>query len=158
MQLLVDPRKEADGGVRQGIAECLRLGGLLSPIPAAFLRKPVVAAYAPLLARVVGGKLVLEVEERVGEEGGLVASNHVDVGGADVVGIHERHGTGNHAAPVAALGDIMGVAEFQHEFVARFGILGKGEAAFGDAGGESEVWMGGGDDVERGSGGGCKEG
>ena len=80
-------------------------------------------------------------------------ADHVDVRGAEVGGIPEGHDASDHAAPVAALGDVLRVAESEHQLVAGFGVLGEGEAAFGDGGGEAVVWEGGSDDVEGGSGG-----
>ena len=47
---------------------------------------------------------MLGCEDRVREEGGGVAADHVDVGGLDVVGVEEAHYSGYHCAPVAALG------------------------------------------------------
>lgn len=79
------------------------------------------------------------------------------MGGADVGGVQEGHDAGDHAAPVAALGDVLRIAEFEHQLVTCFGVLGEGEAAFSDAGGEAVVWEGGSDDVEGGGGGGGEE-
>lgn len=101
---------------------------------------------------------MLEVEDWVLEKGRGVPTNHINVGGADGGGVHEGHNAGDHAAPVAALGDVVRIAEAEHEFVACFGVLGQGEAAFGDGGGETEVGKGRGDDVEGGGGGRGEEG
>lgn len=94
----------------------------------------------------------------MGEESGRAAADHVDVGCFDVVRVEEAHDAGYVAAPVAALGDVARVAKLEHEFVACFGVLGEGETAFCDAGGEAEVWMGRGNDVKRRGCGGCEEG
>lgn len=56
------------------------------------------------------------------------------MGGADVVGVEDAHGAGDVRAPVAALGDVVRVAESEHELVACFGVLGQGEAALGHTG------------------------
>lgn len=104
---------------------------------------------------------MLEVEERVGKGCGAVRADHVDVGGFDVGGVAEGHDACDHAAPVAALGHVLGVSEAEHEFVTCFGVLGECETAGVDAGGETEVGEGGGDDVEgggRGGGWGGEEG
>lgn len=86
-----------------------------------------------------------------------MTADKVDVGCTDAGGVEEGHDAGDPGAPVAALGDVVGVADFEHQFVAGFGVLGEREAAFGDWRGETEVRVGGSYDVEGGGGGGCKE-
>jgi len=49
------------------------------------------------------------------------------------------NGARYHKAPVATLGDILVVAELEHEFVAGFCILGGTEAAFGGSAAEAVV-------------------
>lgn len=73
--------------------------------------------------------------------------------GLDVGGVPEGHDACDHAAPVAALGDVLRVAESEHQLVAGFGVLREGKAAFGNGGREAVVWEGGGDDVEGRGGG-----
>ena len=105
VQLFVDPGQEADGAVREGVAECLRFGLLFPTVAAAFREEPVAAGVAGLFARGRGGEGMLGGEDGVGEEAGSVAADHVDVGSHDVLRVEEAHDAGYHAAPVAALRD-----------------------------------------------------
>ena len=94
---------------------------------------------------------MLGCEDRIDDECGSVAAYHVDVGRFDVLRVQQAHDPRDHAAPVTALGDVLGVAELEHELVACFGVLGEAEAFPLGAGGEAEVGDGGRDDVEGGS-------
>ncbi len=63
-ELLVHPREQADGGVRERVPERLRLRRLLGDVPAAGLEVPLAARQAFLLRGRVGEHEVREQEER----------------------------------------------------------------------------------------------
>lgn len=75
-----------------------------------------------------------------------------------VSGIERTDGAGDVEPPVSALGNIFVIAEGEHEFVARLGVLGSCETASLDGGGEAVVGERGRDDVEGGSARGREEG
>lgn len=134
MQLFVDPGEEADGGVSEGITQRLWLRVLFLSVTSSLFQEPFRAVCGGLFTGAVGRELVLEIEYRIGEQDWLVAEDHIDVDRLDVIRVEERHDPGDHTTPVAALGNVAGIAEFEHEFVACFGVLGEGEAAFCHAG------------------------
>ena len=68
------------------------------------MQEPVCSRKPGFFPLSVGCEGVLGGEDGVGEEGGFVAADHVDVGGLDVVGVEEACYTCDHHAPVAALG------------------------------------------------------
>ena len=65
VEFLVHPCQQADGGVGERVAQCLRFGGLLQSVTASFLQEPVRPNRAVPFAGVGGRELVLEVEEGV---------------------------------------------------------------------------------------------
>ena len=81
VQLLVDPGEQRDGGVGQGVAEGLRLGGLFGAVAGAFVEEPARAREAGALAGRGRGEGVLGGQERVGGPGGADPVVHVDVCG-----------------------------------------------------------------------------
>lgn len=87
-----------------------------------------------------------------------IAADHVYMTCFAVSGIERTDGAGDVEPPVSALGNIFVIAEGEHEFVARLGVLGSCETASLDGGGEAVVGERGRDDVEGGSARGREEG
>ena len=150
VQLLVDPRQQRGGRVCEGVADCLRLRRLLVAVAGAFVQEPGQAGEGVFLTLGVWREGVLQGEARVLGPGRARAVVHVDVCGAASAGVENGHCARDEHAPVAALGDVLGVAQGEHELVARLGVLLKGEAFARRAAAEAVVGEGERDDVEGG--------
>ena len=158
VQLLIHPRQQRHGAIIQRIRQRLRLGALLDEIPASLDAEPRRARQPRLLLRRVRRERVLQGQQRVRGERGRGRDHEVDVRGFAGGGVQVADRARYEEAPVAALGHVLVVAEREHQFVARLGVLFGGEAAGLDAGGEAVVGEGGRDDVECWAGGVGEEG
>jgi len=105
VEFFVDPRRLADGGVHQGVAEGLGPGGLLLGIA----RFPVLVVLHVAEGFLLGGS-------QIGHILGLgLHQGHIEVDGFALGRIDGADGGGHTCAPVAALGDKVIVAKPCHQ-------------------------------------------
>src|SRR4051794_9848878 len=102
----------------QRIRQRLGLRRLFSMVAVAFGAESAGARQAALLLRRVGREGVLEREQRGLRRRGLAGADEVHVRGLAVGRVAQANGARDEKASVAALRDVLVIAELEHELVA----------------------------------------